>query len=103
MTIETLKDALSAGWGVRRSVDYTRSNRAELSVETLVWTGPNMPLAGLNDRDAPALRWPAPQSDLRAADNGRPGGQDGKEARDANEAQPASAKGARPTLRRSPS
>ena len=61
MAIETLKDALSAGWRVRArcvdgQVDYTRSKakcryQAELSLETLVWTrGRNMPLAGLSDR-----------------------------------------------------
>ena len=61
MSIETLKDALSAGWRVHAccidgQVDYTRSTakcryQAELSLETLVWTrGRNMPLAGLHDR-----------------------------------------------------
>jgi hypothetical protein len=61
MPIETLKDALSAGWRVHaRCIDgqvgYTRSTakcryQAELDVETLVWTrGRNMSLAGLNDR-----------------------------------------------------
>jgi hypothetical protein len=61
MAIETLKDALSAGWRVRArcidgQVDNTRSiakcrYQAELSLETLVWTrGRNMPLAGLHDR-----------------------------------------------------
>ena len=59
--IETLKDALSAGWRVHArcidgKVDNTRSTakchyRAELDLETLVWTrGPHMSLAGLNDR-----------------------------------------------------
>jgi hypothetical protein len=48
MPVETLKDALSAGWRVHARcidgrVDYTRSTtkchyRAELSLETLVWT-----------------------------------------------------------------
>src|ERR1700689_1476952 len=61
MAVETLKDALSAGWRVHArciggQVDYTRSRakcryQAELSLETLVWTrGRNMPLAGLSDR-----------------------------------------------------
>ena len=61
MPVETLKDALSAGWRVHArcmngQVDYTRSSakcryRAELDVETLVWTrGRNMSLAGLNER-----------------------------------------------------
>jgi hypothetical protein len=48
MPVETLKDALSAGWRVHArcmngQVDYTRSSakcryRAELDLETLVWT-----------------------------------------------------------------
>jgi len=48
MVVETLKDALSAGWRVHArciggQVDYTRSRakcryQAELSLETLVWT-----------------------------------------------------------------
>jgi hypothetical protein len=61
MPIETLKDALSAGWRVHArcidgKIDNTRSTakchyRAELDLETLVWTrGPRMSLAGLNDR-----------------------------------------------------
>jgi len=61
MPVETLKDALSAGWRVHaRCIDgkvgNTRSTakchyRAELDLETLVWTrGPHMSLAGLNDR-----------------------------------------------------
>ena len=61
MVVETLKDALSAGWRVHARcigglVDYTRSKakcryQAELSLETLVWTrGRNMPLAGLGER-----------------------------------------------------
>ena len=61
MPIETLKDALSAGWRVHArcsdgQVDYTRSKakcryQAELSLETLVWTrGRNMPLAALSER-----------------------------------------------------
>jgi hypothetical protein len=61
MPIETLKDALSAGWRVHArcidgKVDNTRSTakchyRAELDLETLVWTrGPHMSRAGLNDR-----------------------------------------------------
>jgi hypothetical protein len=61
MVVETLKDALSAGWRVHArcingQVDNTRStakchHRAELSLETLVWTrGRNMPLAGLGER-----------------------------------------------------
>ena len=58
MVVETVKDALSAGWRVHArciggQVDYGRSRskcryQAELSLETLVWTrGRNMPLAGL--------------------------------------------------------
>ena len=60
MPVETMKDALSAGWPVRArclgEVGYTRSTakrryQAELSLETLVWTrGRNMPLAALGDR-----------------------------------------------------
>ena len=61
MPVETLKDALSAGWRVHArcidgKVDNTHSTakchyRAELDLETLVWTrGPHMSLAGLNDR-----------------------------------------------------
>jgi hypothetical protein len=61
MPIETLGDALSAGWRVHArclygEVAYTRSTakchyRAELNLETLVWTrGRNMPLAGLRER-----------------------------------------------------
>ena len=61
MPIETLKDALSAGWRVHvrclgGELEYTRSKakcryQAELSLETLVWTrGRNIPLAGLHDR-----------------------------------------------------
>lgn len=61
MVVETLMDALSAGWRVHArciggQADYTRSKakcryQAELSLETLVWTrGPNMPLAALGER-----------------------------------------------------
>jgi len=61
MVVETLKDALSAGWRVHARcidghVEYTSSKakcryQAELSLETLVWTrGRNMPLAGLGER-----------------------------------------------------
>jgi hypothetical protein len=61
MPIETLGDALAARWrAYARCADgvigYTRStakchHRAELDLETLVWTrGRNMPLAGLNAR-----------------------------------------------------
>jgi hypothetical protein len=61
ISVETLKDALSAGWRVfARCIDgrveYTRSSakchcRAELSLETLVWTrGRNMPISGPSDR-----------------------------------------------------
>jgi hypothetical protein len=61
MPVETLKDALSAGWRVHARciggrVDNGRSAarcvyRAELDVETLVWTrGRNMPLASLSER-----------------------------------------------------
>ncbi len=59
--IETLSDALTAGWRVHARclegvVDNTRSRakcryQAELSLETLVWTrGRNMSLAGLRER-----------------------------------------------------
>ena len=65
MPVETLKDALSAGWRTHArcidgEVDYARSSakcryRAELDMETLVWTrGRNMALAGLNDAVAQA-------------------------------------------------
>jgi hypothetical protein len=61
MPIESLSDALAAGWRVHARclggvVDNTRSTakchyQAELSLETLVWTrGRNMPLAGLRER-----------------------------------------------------
>ena len=61
MTVETLSDALSAGWRVHARclggvVDNTHSTakchyQAELSLETLVWTrGRNMSLAGLRER-----------------------------------------------------
>ena len=61
MLVETLSEALTAGWRVHArcldgEVDYTHSKakchyRAELSLETLVWTrGRNMPLAGLQGR-----------------------------------------------------
>jgi hypothetical protein len=61
MVIETLSDALAAGWRVHArcldgEVDNTRSRakchyRAELSLETLVWTrGRNMPLSALRER-----------------------------------------------------
>ena len=61
MPIETLNDALTAGWRVHArclegAVDNTRSRakcryQAELSLETLVWTrGRNMSLAGLRER-----------------------------------------------------
>ena len=61
MPVETLRDALSAGWRVHARcidghVEYTRSKakcryQAELNLETLVWTrGRNMPLATLGDR-----------------------------------------------------
>jgi hypothetical protein len=61
MPIETLKDALSAGWRVHvrcmnGQLEYTRSAarcryQAELSLETLVWThGRNMSLVGLHER-----------------------------------------------------
>jgi hypothetical protein len=61
MPIESLSEALAAGWRVHARcldgvVDNTQSKatchyKAELSLETLVWTrGRNMPLAGLRDR-----------------------------------------------------
>ena len=61
MSVETLSDALAAGWRVHARcvdgvVDNTRSrakcrHQAELNLETLVWTrGRNMPLAGLRER-----------------------------------------------------
>ena len=85
MVVETLKDALSAGWRVHARcidghVEYTRSKakcryQAELSLETLVWTrGRNMPLAGLNDRMmCPRCGKPARQPHLRAAAGSRGG------------------------------
>jgi hypothetical protein len=59
--VETLKDALSAGWRVRArciggKVENERSvakcnYRAEFCLEALVWTrGRNMPVAALADR-----------------------------------------------------
>jgi hypothetical protein len=60
MAVETLKDALSAGWRVHArcvggKVDDGRSaakcvNRAELDLETLVWTRGNIPIALLSER-----------------------------------------------------
>jgi hypothetical protein len=61
MQVETLGDALAAGWRVHArclgsAVDNTRStakchNQAELDLGTLIWTrGRNMPLAGLRER-----------------------------------------------------
>ena len=61
MSVETLSDALAAGWRVHARcvhgvVDNTRSRakcryQAELNLETLVWTrGRDMPLAGLRER-----------------------------------------------------
>jgi hypothetical protein len=61
MVVETLGDALAAGWRItarcawgkregmksKRECHYTR----ELDLETLVWTrGPNMPLSSLDGR-----------------------------------------------------
>ncbi len=59
--VETLKDALSAGWRMHArclggELESTRSTakcryQAELSLKTLVWTrGRNTPLVGLGDR-----------------------------------------------------
>jgi hypothetical protein len=61
MRVETLGDALAAGWRVHARclggvVDNTRStakchHQAELDLGTLVWTrGRNMSLAGLRER-----------------------------------------------------
>jgi hypothetical protein len=61
MPIETLGDALTAGWRVHAkcidgSVEQTHSTRKchytkELNLETLVWTrGRKMPLSDLKDR-----------------------------------------------------
>jgi hypothetical protein len=61
MPIETLSEALNAGWRIHArclvgAVDNTGSRakcryQAELSLETLVWTrGRNMSLAGLRER-----------------------------------------------------
>jgi hypothetical protein len=61
MQVETLGEALTAGWRVHARcldgvVGYTRStakchHQAELNLETLVWTrGRNMPLSGLRER-----------------------------------------------------
>jgi hypothetical protein len=61
MQVETLREALAAGWRVHArclegTLEYTRSkakcrHQAELSLETLAWTpGRNMPLSGLRER-----------------------------------------------------
>jgi hypothetical protein len=61
MQVETLGEALTAGWRVHArcldgAVEYTRSkakchHQAELNLETLVRTrGRNMPLSGMRDR-----------------------------------------------------
>ena len=61
MQVETLGEALGAGWRVHArclggAVEYTRStakchHQAELTLETLAWTrGRNMPLSGLRER-----------------------------------------------------
>jgi DNA-directed RNA polymerase subunit RPC12/RpoP len=61
MQVETLGEALAAGWRVHArclegTVEYTRSmakcrHQAELSLETLVWTrGRNISLSGLRER-----------------------------------------------------
>ena len=61
MQVETLGEALAAGWRVHArclggTVEYTRSaakcrHQAELSLETLAWTrGRNMSLSGLRER-----------------------------------------------------
>ena len=61
MQVETLGEALKAGWRVHARcvggiVDNTRStakcrHQAELDIQTLVWTrGRNMPLANLRER-----------------------------------------------------
>lgn len=60
MAVETLKDALAAGWRVRarciggridngRSVGKCLASR-ELDLETLVWTRGNLPLASAAER-----------------------------------------------------
>jgi hypothetical protein len=61
MQVETLGEALAAGWRVHARclggvVEYTRSaakchHQTELSLETLAWTrGRNMQLSGLRER-----------------------------------------------------
>ena len=61
MQVETIGEALAAGWRIHARclggiVDNTRStakrrHRVELSLETLAWTrGRNMPLSGLRER-----------------------------------------------------
>jgi hypothetical protein len=61
MTVETVGDALTAGWRAHVRclggvVEYTRSRancryQAELSLETLAWTrGRTMPLSALRER-----------------------------------------------------
>jgi hypothetical protein len=61
MAVETLKDALSAGWRVHvkcigGKVDNGKSvakcvNQRELDLETLVWTrGRNMPISMMSER-----------------------------------------------------
>ena len=60
MSVETLKDALSAGWRVHAKclggkVDNGKStakcvNQRELDLETLVWTRGNIPISLLSER-----------------------------------------------------
>lgn len=76
MQVETLGEALAAGWRVHArclggTVEYTRStakcrHQGELNLETLVWTrGRNMPLSGLRERMmCPRWREPSRQSDF---------------------------------------
>ena len=60
MPVETLKDALSAGWRVHAKclggkVDNAKStakcvNQRELDLETLVWTREDIPISLLSER-----------------------------------------------------
>ena len=80
MPIETLGDALTAGWRVHAKcidgrVEQTHSTRKchytkELNLETLVWTrGRKMPLSDLKDRMMPAVRGSAHQHHFRSQAN----------------------------------
>jgi hypothetical protein len=79
MAVETLRDALAAGWRItarcawgkreamktKRECHYTR----ELDLETMVWTrGPNFPLSSLDGLpDVPTLQIAASGGSVSAA------------------------------------